>query len=86
MGIDTYFIHRCIQTLEFSMNELQKIEHSESLSYDAFQASCVKEFELTLALSGKLLRNALEHSMHITAKPIVYRLKTCFDLQPNTVC
>ena len=58
MGVDSEFLHRCIRTLEFSHNELGKYGQDEVI-YDAFCASCVKEFELTLELSGKLLRKCV---------------------------
>lgn len=53
MKIDTTFLHRCIASLEHSMNE---IKHHEN---DIYRAACVKEFELILEQSGKLLRKRL---------------------------
>ena len=57
MKIDTTFLRRCIASLEHSVNGLK---HCDSdVMYDIYQAACVKEFELILEQSGKLLRKRL---------------------------
>lgn len=58
MSIDTTFLRRCLDTLERALDELERRE-PEDISYDIFRAACVKEFELVLEQSGKLLRKRL---------------------------
>ena len=53
--IDTAFINRCIQTLEKAFKQLQQVE-KESLDYDLYRSATVKEFEIILEQSGKLLK------------------------------
>jgi nucleotidyltransferase substrate binding protein (TIGR01987 family) len=52
-----YFI-RCIHTLEHAFKALNE-QPQESISYDVYRAACVKEFEIILEQSGKLLRKRL---------------------------
>ncbi len=58
MSIDTTFLRRCLATLERAMKEF---EHTapNTVAYDIYRAACVKEFELILEQSGKLLRRKL---------------------------
>ncbi|MCY4610886.1 MAG: nucleotidyltransferase substrate binding protein [Gammaproteobacteria bacterium] len=58
MGINTDFIRRCLNTLEAALKELKGTE-PEGTAYDIYRAACVKEFELILELSGKLLKRRL---------------------------
>ncbi len=58
MNIDTTFLRRCIETLERALEGLERCEPDE-ITYDIFRAACVKEFELVLEQSGKLLRKRL---------------------------
>lgn len=58
MTINTVFLVRCIHTLEEAFTQLQEFEADHSF-YDIFRAASVKEFELILAQSGKLLRKRL---------------------------
>lgn len=58
MAINTDFLVRCIQTLEEAFTQLQEFEANHSF-YDIFRAASVKEFELILEQSGKLLRKRL---------------------------
>ena len=58
MNIDTTFLRRCIGTLERALRELDKQEPDDFV-YDIYRAACVKEFELILEQSGKLLRKRL---------------------------
>lgn len=56
--IDATFLKRCLDTLESALHEI--VRHSpDSLAYDIYRAACVKEFELVLEQSGKLLRKRL---------------------------
>lgn len=59
MPINTEHLNRCIQTLERSLDALQK-SGAGSIEYEVFRNATVKGFELTLELSGKLLRKALK--------------------------
>ena len=54
MNIDTTFLNRCFNALEFSWEKLQQSDPS-SMDYDAYRAACVKEFEIILEQSGKLI-------------------------------
>lgn len=58
MSIDATFLRRCLRTLELALNELSRAE-GNSIAYDIYRAACVKEFELVLEQSGKLLRKRL---------------------------
>ncbi len=58
MRIDTEFLRRCLGTLEHCLGELEKSDPDE-VTYDAYRAACVKEFEIILEQSGKLLRKVL---------------------------
>ena len=59
MSIDTTFLRRCIETLELSLEEMGKHEDAGDVPYDICRAACVKEFELVLEQSGKLLKKRL---------------------------
>ena len=59
MRIDTVFLRRCIQSLELALGELGKHQEANDFLYDVYRAACVKEFELVLEQSGKLLRRRL---------------------------
>ena len=58
MSIDTTFLRRCIATLELALEHLEGAT-VEDIIYDLHRAACVKEFELVLEQSGKLLRKRL---------------------------
>ena len=58
MPINTDFLIRCINTLEWAFDHLRKCEPADPL-YDIFRAASVKEFELVLEQSGSLLRKRL---------------------------
>ena len=58
MTIDTVFLRRCIGALERAVGEIEKYRADDCL-YDIYRAACVKEFELVLEQSGKLLRKRL---------------------------
>ena len=59
MTIDTAFLRRCIRTLELALHEVGKHGETDDVLYDIYRAACVKEFELILEQSGKLLRKRL---------------------------
>ncbi len=52
-----YFI-RCLHTLEQAYKALNE-QPAESILYDVYRAACVKEFEIILEQSGKLLKKCL---------------------------
>ena len=56
--IDTTFLKKCISTLEKAYTALQAHTPEDGL-YDIYRAACVKEFELILEQSGKLLKKRL---------------------------
>ena len=60
MSIDTEFLRRCLDTLEHCLKELKRSDPDE-VTYDAYRAACVKEFEIILEQSGKLLRKVLSN-------------------------
>ena len=59
MSIDTAFLRRCIRTLEHALEGIGKHKEADDFLYDIYRAACVKEFELILEQSGKLLRKRL---------------------------
>ncbi|MXZ19822.1 MAG: nucleotidyltransferase [Caldilineaceae bacterium SB0665_bin_25] len=58
MAISTEQIRRCIRTLRAARDGLQQYEAGDVL-YEICRAACVKEFELVLEQSGRLLRRRL---------------------------
>ncbi len=58
MSIDTKFLRRCLGTLEYCFKELE-LRDPDEIAYDVYRAACVKEFEIILEQSGKLLRKVL---------------------------
>ena len=59
MSIDTTFLRRCIASLERTVEGIEGQEDRDDLMYDIYRAARVKEFELVLEQSGKLLRKRL---------------------------
>jgi nucleotidyltransferase substrate binding protein (TIGR01987 family) len=58
MNINTGQLNRCISTLRSAWEGLQQREPGDVL-YDIYRAACVKEFELVLEQSGRLLKRRL---------------------------
>ena len=58
MTINTDYLQRCINTLDAAHSQLLQ-QNSTDISYDIFRAACVKEFEIILEQSGKLLKKRL---------------------------
>ena len=56
--IDTTYLRRCVDTLEGALDQLRRHD-PDSLMHDVFRAACVKQFELVLEQSGKLLSKRL---------------------------
>lgn len=57
--IDTAYMERCINALEKALGLLGKAEKN-SIDYDMYRSACVKEFEIILEQSGKLLKKILK--------------------------
>ncbi len=58
VNINADFLFRCLKTLKAANDELPKHEVN-SVSYDIYRAAIVKEFEIALEQSGKLLKKRL---------------------------
>jgi len=63
MNIDTTFLLRCVKTLEKSLQLLNNSDE-EDIEYDMYRSACVKEFEIILEQSGKLLKKCLKPYFH----------------------
>lgn len=63
MNIDTKFYHRCILTLS-QAHSLLLAADAESIEYEMYRSACVKEFEIILEQSGKLLKKCLNPYFH----------------------
>ena len=58
MNISTEYVRRCVQTLERALAHLNRSDPSD-IAYDIYRAAGVKEFEIILEQSGRLLRKRL---------------------------
>jgi hypothetical protein len=56
MKIDTTHYERCISTLQRA-HGLLLTANPENIDYDMYRSACIKEFEIILEQSGKLLRS-----------------------------
>ncbi|MEO7445720.1 MAG: nucleotidyltransferase substrate binding protein [Ferruginibacter sp.] len=63
MNLDTAYYERCIKTLEKAYALLLQA-NPENIDYDMYRSACVKEFEIILEQSGKLLRKILKPYFH----------------------
>ncbi len=59
MTIDTSFLRRCINSLQYASDEIATLKNQSLPLYDIYRAACVKEFELVLEQGGNLLRKRL---------------------------
>ena len=57
--LNTEYLERCINTLERAFQTLDTLNEDDEL-YDIYRAACVKEFEIILEQSGKLLKKCLK--------------------------
>lgn len=55
MTLSTEHVRRCVRTLEAAYAALQGTDR-HSVAHDIYRAACVKEFEIVLEQSGKLVR------------------------------
>ena len=58
MSINTDFLRRCLDTLEHALGEFKRSD-PDDIAYDIYRAACVKEFEIVLEQSSKLLKKRL---------------------------
>lgn len=58
MSISTEYLEGCITSLETGVELITQADPSDKL-YDVYRSAVIKEFELTLEQSGKLLQKAL---------------------------
>lgn len=63
MKIDITYFQRCIATLEKAYSLLLK-SNPENIDYDIYRSACIKEFEIILEQSGKLLKKILKPYFH----------------------
>ena len=59
MEIDTIYLERCVNTLEKAFGLLEKAKR-EDIEFDMYRSACVKEFEIIIEQSGKLLKKVLK--------------------------
>ncbi len=59
MDIETTYLDRCVKTLEKAYELLEKAQ-PEDIEYDMYRSACIKEFEIILEQSGKLLKKVLK--------------------------
>ncbi len=57
--LNTDYFARCIVTLSQAFDNLNQ-QPQDSIAYDIFRAACVKEFEIILEQTGKLLKKSLK--------------------------
>lgn len=63
MKIDTGYFQRCISTLEKAHGLLLKSDPN-LIDYDMYRSASIKEFEIILEQSGKLLKKLLKPYFH----------------------
>lgn len=63
MNIDTTFYDRCIETLT-QAQALLETSDTDSIQYEMYRSACVKEFEIILEQTGKLLKKILKPYFH----------------------
>lgn len=59
MELDLTYLEKCTQTLSKAYELLQSAD-DESIEYDMYRSACIKEFEIILEQSGKLLKKVLK--------------------------
>ncbi len=65
MDIDISYFKRCISTLDKAHSLLLKAD-PETIDYELYRSACIKEFEIILEQSGKLLRKILKPYYHFS--------------------
>ncbi len=59
MEVETLYLERCVNTLEKAYKLLEKAQ-PEEIEFDMYRSACIKEFEIILEQSGKLLKKVLK--------------------------
>jgi len=62
-NIDTTFLNRCILALE-KANTILGQYSTDDIEYDIYRSAIIKEFEIILEQSGKLLKKAIKPYFH----------------------
>ena len=72
--MDTSFVIRCIDTLEKAQSPLMQ-NKQDSLDYEMYRSACVKEFEIILEQSGKLLKKNIKtlFTLFKSSRPINFK-------------
>lgn len=68
MKIDTTYLKRCILALDKAYHTLKNYSQ-EDIEYDIYRSAVIKEFEIILEQSGKLLKKSLRPYFH-TSKAV----------------
>ena len=63
MKIDVEYYVRCVKTLQHAFALLDTVE-TDTIEYDMCRSACIKEYEIILEQSGKLLRKVLKPYFH----------------------
>ncbi len=63
MKIDTTYLKRCILALDKAYHTLEKYSQ-EDIEYDIYRSAVIKEFEIILEQSAKLLKKSLKPYFH----------------------
>lgn len=66
--IDTSYLHKCILALDKAYATIQKYSTDE-IEYEIYRSAIIKEFEIILEQSGKLLKKVLKPYFH-TSKAV----------------
>ena len=77
MIIDTQYYDRCIKTLQNAYQRMREVTPSD-IEYDIYRSACIKEFEIILEQSGKLLRKVLKPYFPSTKEVDKLRFKDVF--------
>ncbi len=79
--IDTTFLQRYVDTLEKSLELLNKSD-PKTIEYDMYRSASFKEFEIILEQSGKLLKKWLKPYWSGYTKPDTqYKKKVCLKIE-----
>ncbi len=63
MKIDVEYYIRCVKTLQHAFALLETVD-TDTIEYDMYRSACIKEYEIILEQSGKLLRKVLKPYFH----------------------
>lgn len=59
MKIETDFLERCVATLAHANAALAQLSPTDGIEYELYRSAAIKEFEIILEQSGKLLKKVL---------------------------